>query len=170
MVATGRGLVNVNVLPWILFLHVIGAIIAFGPIFTFPLIGAAGGREPMHSNFGLRLSKLISERQVIPLAIFQGITGLALIWLAQWDLTAPRGRWLIVAIILYVIAIANALWITRPKVNQLIDLTSASRAPDAPPGPPPGAAALISTIQRAGMLNTVLIVVIIALMVVKPSV
>jgi uncharacterized membrane protein len=161
--------VDINLVPWILLVHVLGAIIAFGPVFSFPLIGAAGAREPMHSNFGLRLSKVISDRQVIPLALLQGITGLLLIWLAGWDLTAPRGRWLIAAIIMYVIAIANALWVTRPKVIQLVDLTSGPRPADAPPGPPPGAPALIATIQRAGMINTVLIVLIVVLMVVKPA-
>ena len=161
---------NINWVPWLVFLHVIGAIIAFGPVFSFPLIGAAGGREPMHSNFGLRVSKLISDRQVIPLAVFQGITGLLLIWSAGWDLTAPSGRWLVAGIILYVVALSIALFVTRPNLHKLIDLTSGPRPADAPPGPPPGAAALISTIQRAGMINTVLIVAIIALMVLKPSV
>ena len=160
---------DINFLPWILFLHVIGAIIAFGPVFSFPLIGAAGGREPMHSNFGLRLSLLISDRQVIPLAIFQGITGLLLIWLAGWNLTEPRSRWLIAAIIMYVIAISNALFVTRPTVLKLVGLTSGPRPADAPPGPPPGAPALIARIQRAGMINTVLIVLIVVLMVVKPG-
>jgi hypothetical protein len=124
----------------------------------------------MHSNFGLRLSKLISDRQVIPLAVFQGVTGLLLIITAGWNLTEPRGRWLIAAIVLYALALGNALLITRPAVIRLVDLTSGPRPADAPPGPPAGAPALISTIQRAGMVNTVLIVLIIALMVLKPTV
>ena len=158
-----------NLVPWVLLVHVLGAIIAFGPVFSFPLIGAAGSREPMHANFGLRLSKVISDRQVIPLAILQGVTGLLLILLAGWDLTEPRGRWLIAAIILYVIAISNALFVTRSAVIKLVDLTSGPRPADAPPGPPAGAPALIATIQRAGMINTVLIVLIIVLMVIKPA-
>jgi hypothetical protein len=160
----------VNWLPWVLVLHVAGAIIAFGPVFSFPLIGAAGGREPMHANFGLRLTKLISDRQVIPLAIFQGVTGVLLILLAGWDLTAPSGRWLVAAIVLYAGAITIALAVTRPNAQRLIELTSGPRPADAPPGPPPGAPALISTLQRAGMINTVLIALIILLMVLKPSV
>jgi uncharacterized membrane protein len=161
---------DINWLPWILLAHVMGAIVAFGPVFAFPLIGAAGGREPMHANFGLRVSKILSERLVIPLALLQGVTGVLLIVLAGWDLTAPTGRWLAAAIVLYAIAISNALVITRPRLQQLIDLTSGPPPADAPPGPPPGAAALIATIQRAGMINTVLIILIVALMVLKPSV
>ena len=33
------------VIPWLLFLHVLGAIVAFGPSFAFPIIGAMGGAE-----------------------------------------------------------------------------------------------------------------------------
>src|SRR5690349_16696374 len=59
----------------LLLLHIGGAIIAFGPVFTFPLIGSMGAKEPMHANFAVRLSERISQRQVLPLAIFQGVTG-----------------------------------------------------------------------------------------------
>ena len=53
-----------------LVLHVGGAIFAFGPTLTFPLIGSMGGKEPMHTNFSLRVSELIAKRLVIPLALF----------------------------------------------------------------------------------------------------
>jgi uncharacterized membrane protein len=161
---------EINWVPWLLFAHVLGAIVAFGPVFAFPIIGAAGGREPMHSNFGLRVSKLLSDRLVVPLALLQGVTGLLLILSVGWDLTAPGGRWLVAAIVLYVAAITNALVVTRPNLIRLIELTSGPRPADAPPGPPAGAPALIATIQRAGMINTVLIILIVALMVMKPAV
>lgn len=161
---------NINWLPWVLFIHVIGAIIAFGPVFSFPLIGAMGGQEPMHGNFGLRLSKRLSDIQVIPLAVVQGITGVLLILLAGWDLTAPRGRWLIAAIVLYAIAIGFATSVQRRNLKRLIDLTSGPRPADAPPGPPPGAPALITALQRGGILTTALISLIVALMVLKPTV
>ena len=67
------------VLAILLFQHVGGAIIAFGPTFTFPLIGAMGGREPQHVNFALRLAEAIEMRFVLPLAVFQGVTGVLLI-------------------------------------------------------------------------------------------
>jgi uncharacterized membrane protein len=160
---------EINWLPWVLLLHVLGAIIAFGPVFAFPLIGAMGGKEPMHSNFGLRLSIMLSDRLVLPLAIFQGVTGVLLILLAGWDLTDPRGRWLIAAIVLYVVAIGYATGVQRPTVHRLIELTSGPRPAGAPPGPPPGAAALIASVQRGGLLTVVLVVLIVGLMVVKPG-
>ena len=41
--------------PWLLFLHVLGAIVAFGPTFAFSFIGAMGGAEPQHANFATRV-------------------------------------------------------------------------------------------------------------------
>jgi hypothetical protein len=71
-----------SLFPWVLFLHVFGAILAFGPTFAFAIIGAMGGAEPQHANFATRVSERISERLVTPLAIFQGITGILLIVLS----------------------------------------------------------------------------------------
>ena len=60
--------------PYVLFLHVLGAIVAFGPTFAFPIIGAMGGKEPQYANFATRVSATITDRFVIPLGIFQGVT------------------------------------------------------------------------------------------------
>ena len=76
-----------SLFPWLLFLHVLGAIVAFGPTFTFPIIGAMGGKEPQHANFATRVSSAISGQRVIPLAIFQGITGVGLIIVSGIDLS-----------------------------------------------------------------------------------
>ena len=158
-----------NLVPWLILAHVLGAIVAFGPIFAYPLIGGMGTKEPMHANFGTRASAAISYRITIPLAIVQFVTGVLLIATAGWNLTEPRGRWLIAAIILYVITIGFATAIQRKKVQRIIALTSKPRPADAPPGPPPGAAELIRSIQMGGMFLTVMIILIVALMVLKPS-
>ena len=148
-----------------LFLHVLGAIVAFGPTFTFPIIGAMGGGEPMHANFATRVSHRISERVVLPLAIFQAITGVGLIATRNWDLL--NTRWLLVGIILYLIALSNALFILIPTTRRIIAMTSAP--PAGAGGPPPGLAPLISRVQRTGAINAVLIVLVVLLMVVKPA-
>ena len=64
--------------PWLLFLHVLGAIVAFGPTFAFSFIGAAGGAEPQHANFATRVSHTISSRLVYPIGLTLPITGLAM--------------------------------------------------------------------------------------------
>jgi uncharacterized membrane protein len=151
---------------WFLFLHVLGAIIAFGPTFTFPIIGAMGGREPVHANFATRVSHRISERVVLPLAIFQAITGVGLILTRNWDLL--NTRWLLVGIILYLIAISLALFVLIPTTARIIAMTSAP-PPAGAAGPPPGLAPLIERVQRTGAINGVLIVTIVLLMVLKPA-
>ena len=149
-----------------LILHVGGAIVAFGPTFAFPLIGSMGGKEPMHANFATRVSEAISDRIVIPLGLFQAVTGAGLIITRGWNLFATP--WLLLAIVLYVIAISTSIFYQRPTVNRVIAMTSAPPPPGAA-GPPPELLALIQRIQRTGMFLTVLLVSIIVLMVWKPA-
>ncbi len=151
-----------------LVLHVGGAIIAFGPTFAFPIIGGMGGSEPMHSNFGLRLTERIEMRLVLPLAVVQAITGIALIWLAPIDVT--KAIWLDVAIVFYVIALAIAFGSQVPVMKKLIEATNNPPPPPPagsppPSGPPPHIAQLIRRVQVGGMTQTVLLILIIILMV-----
>jgi Predicted integral membrane protein (DUF2269) len=181
----------VNLFPLLVFVHVLGAIIAFGPTFSFPIIGAMGGKERMHANFATRVSERISEVQVVPLAIFQGITGLGLIYFGNIDLF--KSTWLLVAIVLYLIAIGYAIFVQKPIVMKVIAMTGGTPAPGAVPappagapaggapaggspaggppagGPPPELMATIKRVQRGGALLAVLIVAIVFLMVTKLS-
>jgi len=186
-----------NLFPWFLFAHILGAIIAFGASYSaFPLIGAMSGREPAHGNFGARISHAISTKVVRPLAILQGLTGLALIWLAQIDLT--KALWLDVAIVIYLFALGYALFVQIPLGHRLVELTSGgppsgpppgapapapsgaaetraaeagapeTGAPPRPMGPPPGLLEAAGKARRGGALLAILIAVIVFLMVVKP--
>lgn len=153
--------------PYILFLHVFGAILAFGPTYAYSIIGAMGGREPQHGNFGLRVTARIGSALVYPLAILQGVTGVALIVVG--GITIMDRAWLMISIVLYVIALVFALTVQRNALDHVIDLTSAPPPPDAPPGPPPGFPETVRKIQRGGMFLGVLVAVIVFLMVVKPT-
>ena len=166
-----------DLFPWFLFLHVLGAIIAFGPTFSFPIIGRMGGAERMHANFATRVSERISQVQVTPLAIFQGITGVGLILSRNIDVT--KAPWLLIAIVLYLVALSYAIFVQSPTVKKVIALTTpppGAGGPGGPPaggppagGPPPELMRLVARVQRGGMLLAVLIVSIVFLMVVKPS-
>ena len=81
--------------PWLLFLHVLGAIVAFGPTFAFPIIGAMGGKEPQHANFATRISQSVSARLVYPIGITLPITGALIILVSgiEPDRTARTGGW-----------------------------------------------------------------------------
>lgn len=160
-----------DLFPWLLFAHVLGAIIAFGPTYSFPLIGAMGGKERMHANFATRVSYAIAKRVSWPLALVQGLTGVGLIVARNIDLT--KVLWLDVAIVLYVIALGFSYFVQTPTVARVIEMTSTPPPPPAPgaapSGPPPELMALIRRVQRGGMVLTTLVAVIVALMVLKPT-
>jgi uncharacterized membrane protein len=156
-----------EVFPWLLFLHVMAAIVAFGPTFAFSIIGAMGGKEPQHANFATRVSHRIGDILVEPFAISMLVTGALMIWAAEIPLFEPDARWLLVAIVLYLVAMGLSLFVSRPNVKRIIALSGGEGAPAGPP--PPEMMRAIGTVQRVGMILTVLLVAIVFLMVVKPD-
>lgn len=162
-----------DLVPWLLFLHVLGAIIAFGPSFAFPIIGRMGGAEQMHGNFATRISYAISTQRVVPVALTMPVTGIGLIWSVGIDLFARHERWLLVGIVLYTIALTYSLAGQLPTVRRIIALTAGPPAgappPPPPSGPPPGLMEAVRKVQRGGMAVSGLVVIIAFLMVVKPD-
>jgi uncharacterized membrane protein len=157
-----------------LFLHVMGAIVVFGPTFIFPLIASQAQKSPQNGPFAAALSELIERRIVIPGAIVQGITGVLLIISANRDLTLPANRWLGIGIVLYLIAILFAIFVQAKNAEKMVHLTSGGPPPGPPPagapaGPPPEIVATGKKLQQGGMFLTLLIVLIVILMVVKPT-
>jgi cytochrome c biogenesis protein CcdA len=162
----------VSLFQLLLFAHVLGAIIAFGPTFSSPIIGRMGARERAHGNFAMRISRELARVQILPLAIVQGITGLGLILVGQIDVM--KATWLLIAIVLYLIAIGFAIFVQTPRAVRIIAMTTPP--PDAPVssgppagGPPPALVAEITKIKRGGMLLIGLVTAIVFLMVIKPA-
>ena len=154
--------------PWFLFAHVLGAIIAFGPTFSFPIMGRLGALEPEHDNFATRLSGAISRIQVVPFAILQGVTGAGIIVTRGIDVL--RVPWLMLAIGLYVIALGYAILVQTPTLRRVIALSSAAPEHGSPTdGQPPELEPLVRRIQTGGLFLTLAIVSIVFLMVVKPT-
>jgi uncharacterized membrane protein len=149
-----------------LFLHVMGAIIAFGPTFSFPIIGKMAGQEPQHANFAARINDKIADQRVEPLAIFQGVTGLVLIWLTGFNPFTQL--WLGLGIVLYVIALGYALFVQRPASKKVVELSSTPPPPGAT-GPSPELVAAVQKAQRGGAFLGIMILLIVILMVTKPT-
>ena len=154
--------------PWLLFLHVLAAVVAFGPTFSFSIIGAMAGSEPQHANFATRITQTVSDRLVIPVALTMPITGAGIILVNGINLAAPQYRWLGVAILVYIVILAYAVLVQRGSVARLVALTSAP-PPAGASGPPPEVPAIVRRIQRGGMFTGAGIVLILFLMVVKPG-
>jgi len=156
-----------------LFLHVLGAIAVFGPTFTFPIIANQVRKAPQHGHFAAELAEFIESKVVIPGAIVQGITGLLLIVTGGFDVSSPAWRWLVIGIVLYLVAVVFAITVQAPAAVRMVQLTGAMSGPPpagAPAGPPPEILATGKKLQQGGMFLTVLIVLIVLLMVTKPSI
>ena len=155
--------------PWLLFLHVLGAIVAFGPTFTFSIIGAMGGAEPQHANFATRISHAISSRRVLPVGFTLPITGLGMLAVAGINPLARSHWWLALGILLYLVAYGYGFLVQRRLVERVVEMTSLPPPPGAS-GPPPELKALVQRIQLGGIAMGLLIVAIVFLMVVKPTI
>jgi hypothetical protein len=153
-----------------LFLHVLGAIAAFGPSFVFPIIASQSRQMPTGALFGLKLTDTIEHRLIIPLGLFQAVTGIGLILTLSIDVASAH--WLVVGIILYVIAIGFAILVQSRTISAMIEMIESAPPPPpgTPPGPPPPAfQALAKRAQMGGIFLTILLVLIVFMMVVKPQ-
>jgi uncharacterized membrane protein len=155
--------------PWLLFLHVLGAIVAFGPTFSFSIIGAMGGSEPQHANFATRISRALTSRRVLPVGITLPITGLAMMAVVGINPLDRDRWWLALGIVLYVVAYGYGFFVQRKLVERAVELTSSPPPPGAS-GPPPELMALVRRIQLGGAGMGILILTIVFLMVVKPQI
>jgi hypothetical protein len=156
----------------LLFLHIGGAIVAFGPTFAFPFIGAAGGRDPQHAGFAATLTHTISKKLVTPVAIWVGLTGVGLIIVSGRSLGE---LWLGTAILLYVLALGFSMLVAGPNSARLVEaLGTPPPAPapgsPSPSGPPPHIAELVRKAQRNGQILSLFLVAIVFLMIFKPDV
>lgn len=148
-----------------LFLHVLGAIVAFGFAFYAPIFGAMVAKEPQHGNWFLRAAKRVSDILVIPVAVSMSITGVLLV--TQTGGFKRFGElWLAVALILYVIALLVVFLLQRPTLKRVIALTS---EPAGTGGPPAEVPVLLGRMRLYGGITLLLIIAIVALMVAKPQ-
>ena len=150
---------------FLLFLHVLGAIVAFGPGFASAVVGPMAAKEPQYANFYARTQLATARKIVSPVSISMAITGIALIAVRGWsNITAGR-HWLELGILLYVVAVVVAMAVQAPAGRKLVELTSQPPAPGA--GPSPELLSTVARVRQGGMILTGLVVVIVFLMVTK---
>ena len=149
--------------------HILAAIVAFGPAFSFALIAAQGQKEPQHAAFAAELVHTLSARVVIPVALVVGVFGIGLIFTAHVDLI--HSEWLLIALTLYIAANLFSLFVQLPRGGRLVEMLSAM-----PPGPPPPGAtppaeiiAEAKKLQFGGIYLTLSVVAILVMMVWKPG-
>ena len=148
----------------LLLIHVAGAIIGFGPVFTFAVLGPMGGKAGPQGGLALLEGmEAIEKKLVFPVAVaVQPLSGLALIFVAGYSASFFSHYWLWIGIVLYAIAFYLAIFGQNKRLARLIELAKA--------GPPtPEFIATAKKVAQTGPIITVLLVVIIILMVTKPG-
>ena len=156
-----------------LFLHVAGAIIAFGPTFAFPILGRVASRDPRFGPAVITANVAIEKGMVIPVGLFQAVTGIGLIITLGINPFDSAFHWLLAGIVLYIAAFTIVFTIVYPSGEKLLHMVQTAPAgpppAGAPAGPPPAMLALIKRQQQTGIVLAVLLIVIIYLMTIKPS-
>jgi len=150
------------------FLHVLGAIAAFGPGFAAMVVGPMVAKEPQHGNFYARTQLLTSKRLVTPVALSMAVTGVLIIatFPSGYSGVAGTKLWLPAGIALYIVAVVFAFLWQAPNGEKLVELTSTPPAPGTPPNPEIPKTA--GNLRIGGIVLTLLIVAIVFLMVTKP--
>lgn len=152
-----------------LILHVLAAVVAFGPTFAFPLIATFGRKHPQFALGGLHISELIEKRLVLPMAVAVFVFGVALI--VTGDFNIVKSEWLGISIVLYVIAFTFSVFVQTRNVNRMLRAIQ-----EIPPGPPPAGsapptevAALGRKLRLGGTFLTLSFLVILVLMIWQPG-
>ena len=150
----------------LLFLHVLGAIVAFGPGFAAMIVGPMAANEPQYANFYARTQVATGRNLVTPVSISLAITGIGMILVRGWGNLTGDKHWLEAGILLYVIAVVVAMAFQAPAGRRLVELTTQPPAPGA--GPSPELRTAAGRVRMGGIVLTLLVVVITFLMIAKP--
>jgi uncharacterized membrane protein len=148
----------------LLFLHILGAIAAFGFGFIAPVLGSMLAKEPQHGGWYIRAVKRVSDVVLVPAALSMAVTGVGLVMVGAHRFEEP---WLVLSLVIYVGALAAVFLVQRPTLDRLIVLTSSPPGPD---GPSPEVPVLSRRIARIGIGLTVAVIAILVLMVWKPPI
>lgn len=163
---------------FVLFLHILVAIVGFGPSFAYPFIGREGAKDPAHARFALHVVEVIATRLAYPLIVIMPFLGLWLIYLRDWDLW--QSEWLVISIAIYVTAFTFSVLVQTPTAMKLLKKMEGMEAgASGPPGgqapaagqggPPPEIARLVKRVQLGGAFLGLMVVSITLLMVWKPG-
>jgi uncharacterized membrane protein len=161
--------------PWLLFAHVLGAVLAFGPTYAYGTYASLAAQEGGAArSFNDRARALVNRRMVMPGTLVVLLSGIGIIWVLDYPWTSQSARWLQASIVLFGAMIAYNLVVSRRRQGRLATLMAEARAAapadGPPPGPSPEAVELIGKVRRDGKAMGVVVIVILFLMVVKPQV
>jgi uncharacterized membrane protein len=151
---------SVDLYPWLKTLHILFAIVAVGFNISYGIWQARAAREPEHMGYALRGIKFLDDRVANPAYAGLLVVGIILVLIGKYEFTT---FWVAVAIGLYVLMGAVALFFYSPTLKRQIAAYEAGGA---------GSAEFVQLGQRGrtiGFVLAVLVLAIVVLMVVKPG-
>lgn len=149
-----------------LFLHILGAITAVGPTLSYALWVRLGERgSAAERSFALRGISWVDSHLATPAFMAQAVTGIVLILLLEIDFF--QTAWLILGVSIYVVLTVFAITAYAPVIKRQVGL--AERVAAGEEGMAGEYAEVASRARAYGIVATVLVLVIVYLMVVKPE-
>ena len=145
----------------VLFLHIFAAIIAVGFNISYPVWIIRARRDPTHTAFALKGIKFIDDRIANPAYGVLLVTGLLMVYIGHYSLTT---LWIDVALILFVALILVAALVYTPALREQVKLAEAGDTSSV------AFTRLGARGQIAGMALGLIVLVILAMMVFKPTV
>ena len=145
---------------WIKFLHVLMAIVAVGFNATYGVWLARAAREPEHQLHVLPGIKTLDDRFANPAYVLLLLTGIWMVAISFWQLTT---FWILGGLILWAVVILLGIGLYTPTLRRQIRVLEAE-------GP---ASEEYRWLSRRGtilgVVLAILVVIIVALMVLKPT-
>jgi uncharacterized membrane protein len=146
--------------PWLKYGHILLAIVAVGFNFSYGILLGRAVREPEHLGHVLRTVKVLDDRFATPSYLLLLVLGLALVFIGPYDIT---DLWILLALGLYVILVVIGAALYTPTLRRQIAILDASGASSSE------YAVIHERGNRIGMVLGALVVVIVGLMVLKPT-
>ena len=146
--------------PWFKVIHILLAIVAVGFNFSYGILIGRAVREPDHLGHVLKTVKTMDDRFANPAYGLLLVFGLAMVFIGPYDIT---DLWILVSLGLYVVLVLVGAVLYTPTLRKQIAQVDAHGASSAE------FAALTARGTRLGMVLGALVVVIVGLMVLKPT-
>jgi uncharacterized membrane protein len=152
--------VNLTLYSFLKFLHVLMAVVAVGFNASYGIWLARAAKEPEHAAHVLRGVKILDDRFANPAYALLLVLGLAMVWESGIPLST---FWIAASLVLYVVLVVIAVAGYTPALRQQVALAEAGRI---------DTDEYRQVARRSGVIGGILavaVVVIIFLMVVKPT-
>ncbi len=142
------------------FIHIFSAIVAVGSNITYGVWNARASSDPSHTGFALKGIKFLDDRIANPAYGVLLLTGLIMVFVGHFSITA---LWIVVALIGFVAVAVLGVAFYSPLLRTQIRLAEAGDVTS------PEAAALSRRGRILGPVLAVVVLVILAMMVFKPT-